>query len=1796
MINYINSLLSDITYLDYNIENGKYVLKSTIDNTYEKRNISLNEKDFFSKNFEIIDQKVDNFSGFGATTFRVTTDNVPGYKKGEIFIAYRGTEFPTAPDLIYDAFGPGLGFGSLLDAISHPLSYIGINIAQTTQARNYVVEMQAKFNIPTDYPSINVTGHSLGGYLATYATITNNDLIKNTITYNAPAMTLLDGFVARTLNLFTEETVQVTEDGVTKEIITSASDKITHYYSETGPEFTSLSMPVVHSHLGTRVGIYTEDNGMIENHSVRYNREIMLVYETLSNLIMKTTTLDKNMVYGTLTNHLSNYRYPEVTITEKPDTLLVYENHLKYIKNMTGLTGDGVDLLYYINRYATTFKAKIIDANFQYSANMIERRSQIYAITNYVPFHIYYNTVPAALNKEVYNPLNYHQQHLDARLEMFKKIMNIDNNSFIQGVVDKKSSTGVSHTLNYTFINYLPSSEEANSSKKMAFIDEDRRLVLLQNMTREEYYLDKSIEKHYFMSYIEDFIPTYEGQEVYPLVLEMFGNNSKVFDSIGSDFIHIKGQNASVYLTKGNDQVHIDVEEASIGLINIMDNGIGDKFYFKGGNLDNNIIGTKYSDDVKGNDGSDSINGLEGSDTLYGGVGSDTLDGGMGDDTIYGNDYGTKMGDISDENYVNIINGGYGIDSIYGGEGKDIINNVATSDGSFIGKHSTDRVSKNYGDFITGGWGDDEIYGTAYGDKYIYYKGDGNDTIIDRVIGASTNIYQVDIIMFNGISFSETTYKHHNTSDLYIYVPSFVAGVFSEILLKGFMTGYIIEKFHFNNEEFSLNIDYTEILNKSLERTALINTELLGNDIMSISHVETLRGLDGTINIIKGGYGKDIIIGGDQGDIIGDESLTSSSYLGNSGTRSNAYYGDDITGGKGNDTIYGTRYADTYRYNKGDGNDIISDHSSRSDSSIYLIDKLILGEGISRENLIITRNFNNDLILKFEFVDKDNNGQILIKNFLNGYGIEKIVFHDGSIIDSNEMFNQALIYQGRDLSGEVEEILGTKYADTIYGNKGDDKIFAGTGNDSVYGGSGEDEIYGETGDDVLNGDSGNDKLDGGYGKDTLNGGEGNDILNYSIKINGKNSESYKSVATYSATVNYGDILNGGKGNDEIYGTIYGDTYNYSLGDGKDSINELGIGSGAGAFIDVINFGEGINPDEVKFERDNFTAILKFKDGGEIRIENFYNDFKIEKFTFLDGTIWDWTHIRDNTPLLGTENTDYLYGSDVAGLIEYIKGFGGNDFLYGLSGINYIDGGDGNDIIGYADKVNTSSNGSSTITGGKGDDELYGSTSTDIYKFNIGDGNDIILDSTGSLIKKIDKISFGEGIVFEHLVFNRTNHKDLTIHYTNNDSIIIKNFYYEDGIDYVNNYSNRRGPSLLEFDDGYIYDLYLNPQTVNIMEGTDEGEEFYALYTAETIYAGGGDDKIIETYRNSVISNRYYYGEGGDDNINLFSATTINGGDGNDIIQVAYANTILGEAGNDTITITNGATYVSGGAGNDKFILNANASLYFNINDGTDYLDIRGGTVSPYINLNFNTSINNVSIFGSLYSTYKGQNKTYLKYSNNDMIDIGDNDLYTLIMYANLNFTDAENVNFRQLLNNIIGTDNNDFYNLFNVSEAKIKAGDGNDEIVGSYSNESIYMYGEKGDDTLTAQNGNVYMNGGSDSDTYIWKGNRSNINIDDNNGYDKLFISYNNIYGNEQNVSYSNIRMVKSGFDLVIFKGESTLTVNNQFIEGYGVDQIGSGLFRHEFELMIDLMAQYDATSDSTEHTRLNSEMSRLWQ
>jgi Ca2+-binding RTX toxin-like protein len=80
------------------------------------------------------------------------------------------------------------------------------------------------------------------------------------------------------------------------------------------------------------------------------------------------------------------------------------------------------------------------------------------------------------------------------------------------------------------------------------------------------------------------------------------------------------------------------------------------------------------------------------------------------------------------------------------------------------------------------------------------------------------------------------------------------------------------------------------------------------------------------------------------------------------------------------------------------------------------------------------------------------------------------------------------------ITGTVEIVVGSTFADAITGNAVDNRLFGGTGNDTLAGGDGNDVLIGGDGNDVLNGDNGGDLLVGGTGSDTLQGLGGDDIL------------------------------------------------------------------------------------------------------------------------------------------------------------------------------------------------------------------------------------------------------------------------------------------------------------------------------------------------------------------------------------------------------------------------------------------------------------------------------------------------------------------------------------------------------------------------------------------------------------------------------------------------------------------------------------------------------------------------------
>ena len=85
-------------------------------------------------------------------------------------------------------------------------------------------------------------------------------------------------------------------------------------------------------------------------------------------------------------------------------------------------------------------------------------------------------------------------------------------------------------------------------------------------------------------------------------------------------------------------------------------------------------------------------------------------------------------------------------------------------------------------------------------------------------------------------------------------------------------------------------------------------------------------------------------------------------------------------------------------------------------------------------------------------------------------------------------------YQVGDLYGSIENLTGSRYADSLSGDANANVLRGAAGNDILAGADGNDELYGDAGDDDLTGGEGNDVLEGGAGKDDLNGGAGNDIL------------------------------------------------------------------------------------------------------------------------------------------------------------------------------------------------------------------------------------------------------------------------------------------------------------------------------------------------------------------------------------------------------------------------------------------------------------------------------------------------------------------------------------------------------------------------------------------------------------------------------------------------------------------------------------------------------------------------------
>ena len=1212
---------------------------------------------------------------------------------------------------------------------------------------------------------------------------------------------------------------------------------------------------------------------------------------------------------------------------------------------------------------------------------------------------------------------------------------------------------------------------------------------------------------------------------------------------------------------------------------NMSGTGYDDIIYAGGGT--NTISGGNGNDIIYSGSGNDTLRGDNGNDMLVGGKGNDTLDGGYDDDTYIWN-WGDGFDTISDYQDSNTISRndkiklGEGIsfeDLSFEREGSDLyvyikndktqgfkLNNqlgnadygieyIEFADGStcnlkqmgftfnqtdkdenmsgtgyddiIYGNKGNDTIDAGNGnDILVGNAGQDRLQGGAGNDTYIWNIGDGKDTISDT--SGTDKIKFGENIIQTDLQFQQ---KENNLKIIIQNNPN---------------QGIIIENYFSESSKRIEHIEFADGTNITIDTDSLVINDAPDKTINGTAEDEELIG----------GEGNDIIITGD------------------------GY--NDITGNKGNDIITGGFENDAYYYNKHDGYDTITDPDGK--------DKIIFGEGISKEDILLRRN-ENDLLVTF---NNDDNCGIQIKKFFenNNYKIEQLQFSSGVSLS----LTRGLSLQGTDGN---DNISGTAYDDTITGDNGNDIISGGSGIDIINGGKGFDTINGDDGADIITGGTGNDVLNGGAGADTYIWNLGDDL----DVITADNSD----ILTFGSGITSSDLTYRCEGNnlriivknDESQGIILSGFFNG---------NQLG----------TIKFADGSN-------------LLLSQTGLTLQQDSYYGDT-------ITGTIYDdkiTATVPYSVKINGGNGDNIIIAGDGMNTINTESG---NDTITAGKGGNIINSGAGDDIIITGNGADTISAGAGKdeITAGQGDDYIDGGEGDDIYYYNKDDGFDTIMDTAG-----YDKIIFGEGVTIDNFTYKQENNN--LIIYLNNEKtqgIKIKDYYIGKQIEeliFANNTSINLpllDLTLRQSNEHETVNGNMTSETIYGYGGNDtingnDGNDTLIGGTGNDTLNGGGDNDIyiynlgdgLDTITDNAGSNEIVFGEGitqnnlsftqignnlliylnGDKNqgimINNFfyndahkigeihfadnsvfylseSGLTLDQSDRTDNMTINgtdYNDTIIGGIGNDTINAGDDDDVIAGGRSNDTLNGGQGRDTYiYNLGDGADTINeykgkdkIKFGQGITSDNLTFTRDGNNLVI--------KVNNDINQSITINKFYENADYQIETL------QFADGKTQNI-------------------STTGLILQQTDANDNVGGTSYNDTIYGKGGHdtidtgdGNDILIGGVGNDILKGGSGDDTYTYNLGDGYDIIDDVSGQDKI------LFG--KGITAENLFFEQVGNNLRIFidnkEGEG-IQINNQLndnttakietIEFYN----GSTLDISNADQLIQAMNSFGAGTSST--------------
>ncbi|OYU18874.1 MAG: hypothetical protein CFE34_08385, partial [Rhodobacteraceae bacterium PARR1] len=680
-----------------------------------------------------------------------------------------------------------------------------------------------------------------------------------------------------------------------------------------------------------------------------------------------------------------------------------------------------------------------------------------------------------------------------------------------------------------------------------------------------------------------------------------------------------------------------------------------------------------------------------GNDSLIGGAGRDTLAGDAGNDTLSG---ATGNDSLSGGAGNDLLSGGEGADTLTGGDGNDLLTgdgNLLRNGGLEFGVANNNNLQTTVADWVNSGGNGLEIWGSG---QNGITAAEGSNFVELDVEGGVDTLFQ-DVLTTAGQSYSLTFSAAQRSGSVNDSVEVWWNGVRVSTVTPGTAWGTFTVTV--TGTGGSARLEFRELSSQNSTLGVLLdNISLIGG---------------GGADSILGEAGNDTLLGG----------------IGN----------DTLDGGVGSDSLSGEAGDDLFRLSSATGSETILGGET-GETTGDVLDASGLTSGVTLT------------------LATPESGTITAS---------------GLTVSFSEV-ERTLLTAGADTA------IGSSGADYIDGSAGNDSLRGGLGNATLLGGDGDDMLRGGDGVDSLLGGAGNDTLVGGGTGDTIDGGDGNDVIyggtdtapaTYTLWANDGANRLFRievtdNVATRTqigtTAQTMGDIAM------DATGRLFGIAGNvlYRIDTTTAATTVVGtVGGGASGI--ALSFGpDGLlytsaGSSIIRFNADvpgTTTTVWTNASGG-----NAAGDF----LTVGDRMFVSWVTPGGTTQLLrlSLDASNTVTASEVLGTLpteSYGLALGPNGEIYTATGTNLFQvtvpasGGSGALTLttvtnganvttyfgatsNYEARLGDGVDGSDSLTGGAGDDTIFGDVGADTL--DGGSGNDSLLGGSGN-----DVISGGIG--------------------------------------------------------------------------------------------------------------------------------------------------------------------------------------------------------------------------------------------------------------------------------------------------------------------------------------------------------------------------------------------------------------------------------------------------------------------